>query len=214
MGWESKKRVVLVGDSHCGKTALAARLSQDLFLADEYVPTDFDDFVVEVNTKLGVCQMTVLDTGGEHEDVSDVRSMAYKGCDAVIICFDLTDQSTLESVEVKWVPEVIKQCPGVSFYIAGCKRDAMCDRAADGFTCACGAKCCAQSESDLVELIERTGTVAYTECSALTFENVEELFQTVAEVSFGKRKNSTGKKIMRSLRRKSRRLQKRLSVHF
>lgn len=209
MCWETKKQVVLVGDAYCGKTALAARLSQDLFLS-EYVPTDFDDFLAEVNTKLGVCQLTVLDTCGEHEDIN-VRSMAYKGCDAVIICFDLTDLRTLENVEAKWVPEVLKYCPGVPFYIAGCKRDAMCD-AAEG--CVCGARCCTQSDKDLVELVERTGAVAYTECSALTFENVEELFQTVAEVSPSKRKNSTGKKIMSSLKKKSKRLHKRLSVHF
>ncbi len=210
MFWETKKQIVLVGDAYCGKTALAARLSQDLFLC-EYVPTDFDDFVAEVNTKLGVCQLTVLDTSGDFEEASDVRSMAYKGCDAVIICFDLTDQSTLESVEAKWVPEVIKHCPGVPFYIAGCKRDAMCD-GAEG--CVCGERCCTQTEKDLLELIERTGAVAYTECSALTFDNVEELFQTVAEVSSYKRRNSTGKKIMSSLKKKSKRLQKRLSIHF
>lgn len=215
MCWESKKRIVLVGDRHCGKTALAARLSQDLFL-DEYVPTEFDDFVAEVNTKLGVCQLTVLDTCGEHEDASAVRSKAYKGCDAVVICFDLTDRETLESVRSHWVPEVHKHRPGIPFFIAGCKRDAMCDRAADGYACACGeAKCCTQTERDLLELIEKTGAVAYSECSAFTFDNVDELFQTVAETTqTSKRKNSTGQRIMRSLRKKSRRLQKRLSVHF
>ncbi len=202
MCWEAKKRFVLIGDAYCGKTTMAARLSQIPIIFDEYIPTDFDDFSAVVSTKYGRCELTLLDTCGEHEDVSDVRSMAYKGCDAVIICFDLTDQSTLESVEAKWVPEVIQHCPGVPVYIAGCKRDAMCD-GAEG--CVCGERCCTQTEKDVVDLIERTGAVAYTECSARTGESVDELFQVAAETAAACKKTSA-KKLVASLKKKVRKL--------
>ena len=206
MCWETKKQVVLIGNAECGKTALAVKLSQDLFL-DCYCPTSFDDFSAEVPIKKGTCRLTVLDTSGDHED-GNVRSLAYKGCDAVIVCFDLTDQSSLDDIESKWLPELNEQCPGVPFYFAGCKRDAMCD-AVEG--CMCGGKCCTQSEQELLQMIERTGAVAYIECSALTSENVEELFQMVAgNASTPKRRNSAGKKIMKSLKKSK--FLKRLSV--
>ena len=199
MCWETKKQVVLIGNAECGKTALAVKLSQDLFL-DCYCPTSFDDFHAELHTRLGSCNLTILDTSGDYE-CSQVRSLAYKGCDAVIVCFDLTDQSSLDDIESKWLPELNEQCPGVPFYFAGCKRDAMCD-GVEG--CMCGGECCTQSEQEVMQRIERTGAVAYIECSALTSGNVEELFQMVAEnASTPKRTaNSARKNIMKSLKRK------------
>lgn len=201
----TKKQVVLVGDAFCGKTALATRLSIDLF-CDGYCPTDFDDYSVEIYTKLGSCNLTVLDTAGCHEE-TNIRALSYKGCDAVIVCFDLTDASTLQSIESHWLPELKKHCPNVPFYIAGCKRDAMCE-GADG--CVCGGNCCTLTEGELMNLIERTGAYAYTECSARTSENVEDLFQMVVETASPKRKNSA-KKIVASIKKKSK-LLKRLSV--
>lgn len=208
MCFETKKRFVLVGDACCGKTALAARISQDLFFGDDYIPTNFDDYSAAVSTKNGTCQLTILDTSGLHEDVSGVRSQAYEGCDAVIICFDLTDRNTLESVETKWVPEVMRNCPGVPFYIAGCKKDAVCDESR-GCTCS-GASCCTQTEENLEKLFKRTGAVAYGECSSKTAEDVVEIFQAVAETAAVSKKTNA-KNLVACLKKKAGRGLRRLS---
>ena len=204
--WESKKRIVLVGDARCGKTSLAVRMSQDLFV-DFYSPTDFDDFSAEFQTKKGSCKLTVLDTAGRHDE-TEIRSLAYKGCDAVIVCFDLTNQSTLDSVETHWLPELKEYCPGVPFYFAGLKRDAMCKG-----RCTCGGDCCTQNEEELMAIIEKTGAVAYIECSAATGASVEDAFQIILDTVPTPKRKTSAKKVMASLKKKSK-LLRRLSHVF
>ncbi len=203
-----KKRVVLVGDSGCGKSALAVKLTENMFL-DLYEPTEFEDFQTEIRTAKGNCKLTLLDTSGCH-DYGNVRSLTYKGCDAVVICFDLTDTTTLDSVESSWLPELRTHCPNTPIYIAGCKRDAMCS---DSKGCTCGGSCCTQSEKELLDIIERTGAVAYTECSAAydVDEGVDALFQVVIETSSQKKKMGA-KKMMSKLKKQSKNIKRRLSV--
>lgn len=199
------RQIVLIGDAGCGKTALAVKVCENFF-NDFYQPTSFENFQAEIPTNKGRCQLTIMDTSGCHEH-TQLRELAYKECDAVIVCFDLTDESTLESVETKWVPELKEYCPQVPIYIAGCKRDIMCEK-----TCSCGENCCMQSEEELLSIVSRTGALAFFECSAaeaISEDGVEALFKIVAESS-GKKKKS----ILTSLKKRSKQLKKRLSIHM
>ncbi len=200
-----KKRVMLVGDSGCGKSALAFKLKESVFL-DIYEPTGFDDFQTEVWTPLGLCDLTILDTSGSHED-QNLRAKTYKSCDAVLVCFDLSDQTSLSNTEHFWIPEVKKHCPHVPLYIVGCKRDARCEE-----SCTCGYDCCTHTEEDLLQVVQKTGAVAYAECSSLTQDNgVEELFQVVIETSNQRRRNSA-QKMMSKIKKQSRSVRKHLSL--
>jgi len=184
--WEVKKQIALVGDRGCGKTSLAVRISSDMFL-DCYLPTQFvDDFTAEVDMARFTCKLTLLDLSGSYEN-ENIRSLVYNGCDAVVLCFDLTDSSSLESVESKWLPELEENCPGVPFILAGCKRDVMCD-GPEG--CVCGGACCTRllNETELAALILRTRAKAYIECSARTMDGVQELARLGVEVAQKKRK--------------------------
>ena len=199
MGFEGKLRVVLVGDAACGKTALAVIFSQNLFI-DYYCPTKYvEDFSSEINTRKGIRNLTILDTSSGHEAV---RSLAYECSDVVVICFDLTDSETLESIESKWVPELTKNCPGLPFIIAGCKRDNLCD-GLEG--CVCGGSCCDLGEAELTALLSRTGASAYIDCSALTGENVKAVFGVAAECAIPKRSNSA-KRLVASIKKRFSRL--------
>ena len=199
MGFEGKVRVVLVGDAACGKTALAVNFSQNLFI-DYHHPTEYvEDFSGELDTRNGVCNLTILDTSSNHEREA-VRSLAYECCDAVVACFDLTDIETLESLESKWLPEMKRNRPGVPFILAGCKRDEMCDG-----PCVCGGACCDLGEEELISLLSHTGARAYIDCSALTGENVEAVFGVAIECVIPKRKNSA-KRLVASIKKKLSRL--------
>ena len=200
MGFESKARVALVGDAACGKTALAVKFTQNLFI-DYYNPTDYvEDFSGEIDTRKGLCSLTILDTSSSNESV---RVMSYQCSNVVIVCFDLTQSESLESIEGKWLPELDKHCRGVPFIIAGCKRDAMCD-GPEG--CACGGTCCDLGEEELTALLSRTGASAYIDCSALTDDNVEAVFGVAAEcVNPAKRRNSA-KRFVASIKKKLSRL--------
>ena len=194
MGLDGKVRVVLVGDAACGKTSLAVRLSQNIFI-DYHCPTDYvEDFSAEIGTRKGTRGLTILDTSSD----DSVRSLAYKCCDVVVVCFDLTDSSTLENVESKWLPELEENCPGVPFILAGCKRDDMCD-GPEG--CVCGGACCDLNEKELIAFLSRTGASAYIDSSALTGENVEAVFGLAAECTVPKRKNSA-KRLVASIKKR------------
>ena len=201
-----KKNIVLVGDAGCGKSALAVKLTENMFL-DYYEPTDFDNFQTEIRTAKGSCNLTILDTSGCH-DQENVRALTYKDCDAVVICFDLTNEESFASVEKTWLPELKTHCRNVPFYIAGCKRDSMCTSG----PCNCGKSCCTLSESKLLSIIERTGAVAYTECSAALGEDdgVEGLFQVVIETSSQKKKSKA--KILSKIKKQSKNIKRRFSV--
>lgn len=199
-----KKRVALVGDSGCGKSAMAFKVAENIFL-DIYEPTGFDDFQTELWTPLGLCDLTILDTSGCHED-KEIRARTYKSCDAVLVCFNLCDQTTLTNVEEFWIPEIKKRCPHVPLYIVGCQRDARCEK-----ECTCGYDCCTQTEKELLETVQRTGAVAYAECSALTQDSsVEELLKVVIETSNQRRRNSA-QKMMSKLKKQSKNVRRHFS---
>ena len=202
----SKKRIILVGDKCCGKTCLAVCASQELFL-DYHHPSDgVQDFEANIPCGKSWYSVTILDT----TDDGFSRSLAYKCCDVVVVCFDLTDSSTLESVEGKWLPELKENCAGVPFILAGCKRDEMCD-GPEGCKCAGGA-CCDLSEECLVKLLSRTGCNAYIDCSALSGENTQEVFRLARQCVTVRRRRNSAKKLFDSLKSKSRILKKRLSL--
>jgi len=48
--------------------------------------------------------------------------------------------------------------------------------------CDCGYNCCIKSEKELLQIVQRTGAVSYTESSAAACE-IERLFQMIVETS-------------------------------
>lgn len=197
MTFEGKLRMALIGDEACGKTALAVKFTQNLFI-DYYCPTEHvEDFLGEIETRKGLCNLTILDTSSLSDEA--VRALSYACSHVAIVCFDLTRAETLESVETHWVPELKKHCPDTPFIIAGCKRDEMCD---DDEGCVCGGACCDFGEAELTELLSRTGATAYIDCSALTDENVEAVFGVAAECVNPRKRRNSARRLVASIKKK------------
>lgn len=197
-----KKQIALVGDRHCGKTSLAVRLSCGLFL-DHYRPTQLvDDFTAELETTKVNFRLTLLDLAGGKN--GDIRSLAYEHCDAIVVCFDLTDPASLENVTKKWLPELEAQCPGIPFILAGCKLDKTCIDCMEEETCPQ-----IFLTRDLAKdiLINARRAKAYIECSSKSMDGVEELTELILEVA--QKKRTTAKKLAASI--KSSRLLKKFS---
>jgi small GTP-binding protein len=198
----TKKQIALIGDRGCGKTALAVRLSTGLFL-DYYLPTQVvDDFTAEIEAEKGTCKLTLLDLAGSCQNDGGIRSLAYKNCDAVVVCFDLSDHASLETVTGKWLPELEAMCPGVPFILAGCKQDESCNCDCDG---ACPRQ--ALTRDAVKDLLINTRARAYVECSSKFMDGVDELAQLAVMVA--KKKRTAAKKLASSI--KSSRLLKKLS---
>ena len=184
-----KKHIAFVGDRYCGKTALAVRLSSDLFL-DYYRPTQLvDDFTVEVDTGKRNVELTLLDLSGEYENAG-IRSLAYEKCDAVVICFDVTSTASLESITDKWLPEIEKACPSVPVVLAGCKLDKT-HLTEDVSSQLAPVRDIARS------LLVSRRAEAYIECSSKLTDGVEELTELMVEMV---QKQSTAKRLAAAIK--------------
>ena len=199
-----KKQIALIGDRRCGKTSLAVRLSCGLFM-DYYRPTQLvDDFTAELETGKVNCRLTLLDLAGSSKEDDGIRSLAYGHCDAVVVCFDLTDPASLESVTNKWLPELEAKCPGVPLILAGCKLDKTCVDLMGEVPC---------PQVDLIrdfakDILVSTRAKAYIECSSKSTDGLDELAELVLEVA--QKKRTAAKKLAASI--KSSRLLKKLSI--
>ncbi|XP_022650031.1 ras-related C3 botulinum toxin substrate 3-like isoform X5 [Varroa destructor] len=96
-------KVVLLGDSNVGKTAMIYSYTLNIF-HKKISSTCMDSYEVTVNVKQKETILGICDTAG-NEEFDTLRQLAYPGSDAFIICFSLVDRSSFEHV-CSWVNEL------------------------------------------------------------------------------------------------------------
>ncbi|NHI91499.1 MAG: GTP-binding protein [Candidatus Lokiarchaeota archaeon] len=168
-----KLKIAVVGDPEVGKTTLMLRYV-DLAFRELYVPT----IGVQVSTKtlflekelslnkIGV-QLNLWDIAG-HDKFSDIRKSYYEGAEGIVFVYDTTRPETLKSLN-EWIADFEKiiqkpvlEIPGV---IIGNKVDLKDQRKVKNTEGLALAK-----KFDL----------NYCETSALTGQNVNEVFEILA----------------------------------
>jgi len=179
-------KVTVIGDTSVGKTSLLISYTTNTF-PGEHVPTVFDNYSANAIVDNEPINLGLWDTAGSNE-YDELRPLSYPGTDAFIVCFSIIDQKSLHSVTGRWLPEIEAHCGGVPIILVGTKNDL-------------------RSKPDVVEQLKAEGTrpvtadegarvaaqmkaYKYIECSALTQENLQEVFQeTIRSVI---RKGSSG----------------------
>ncbi|TPX31099.1 hypothetical protein SmJEL517_g05481 [Synchytrium microbalum] len=166
--WPERK-LVIVGDGSCGKTALLMVQSGEDF-PDKYFPTIFENFVTTVciggNKHV---QLSLWDTAGQ-EDYDRLRPLSYTDTDVVIL----------------WVPELRHFLPNVPIILVGNKKDLRDDKAY-----------ASRPDTRLIpanqgfELAPKIQAVKYIETSAKTNEQVNELFTMAAKLAMKKSHRKT-----------------------
>lgn len=126
------------------------------------------------------------DTAGSNE-YDELRPLSYPGTDAFIVCYSIIDEVSLQVSSAllcppsfkacvdRWVPEIEEHCSGVPIILVGTKNDL-------------------RSKPDIIEQLKAEGSkpvtldqgkgvaakikaYKYIECSALTQENLQLVFQ-------------------------------------
>ncbi|XP_051550618.1 rho-related GTP-binding protein RhoE-like [Myxocyprinus asiaticus] len=120
-----KCKIVVVGDSQCGKTALLHVFAKDCF-PENYVPTVFENYTASFEIDKQKIELSLWDTSGSPY-YDNVRPLSYPDSDAVIICFDISRPETLDSVLKKWKGEIQEFCPNTKMLLVGCKSDLRTD---------------------------------------------------------------------------------------
>ncbi|XP_022609621.1 rho-related GTP-binding protein RhoE-like [Seriola lalandi dorsalis] len=118
-------KIVVVGDSECGKSALLNVFAKDCF-PECYVPTVFENYTASFDLDLQRVDLRLWDTSGSPY-YDNVRPLSYPDADAVLICFDISRPETLDSVLKKWRAEVQEFCPNTKVLLVGCKSDLRTD---------------------------------------------------------------------------------------
>ncbi|KAK2138166.1 hypothetical protein NP493_79g02025 [Ridgeia piscesae] len=123
MGGRVDMKVVMLGREAGGKTSLVQRYLYDRFSGNlpyqATIGAAFGAKTVNVNGKL--LTMGIWDTAGS-ERYEAMSRIYYRGACAAIICYDLTDDQSLEKAQF-WVNELKQNEENCKIYLCGTKKD-------------------------------------------------------------------------------------------
>ena len=172
-------KCVVVGDGAVGKTSLLISYTSNCFLRD-YIPTVFDNFSASLQYHGQVISLGLWDTAGS-EDYDRLRPLSYPETDVFLICFSISSPASFRHVKAKWFPEVTHHCPRVPIILVGTKTDLRADE--ETVRHLKSEQSAPVSEDAGKQMAHNIGAVKYLECSALTQEGVQEVFNQAVHVS-------------------------------
>uniref|UniRef100_A0A673IF57 RAB34, member RAS oncogene family b n=1 Tax=Sinocyclocheilus rhinocerous TaxID=307959 RepID=A0A673IF57_9TELE len=164
-------KVIVVGDVGVGKTCLINRFCKDTF-GKTYKATIGVDFEMERFEVLGVpFSLQLWDTAGQ-ERFRCVASTYYRGAQAIIVVFDLSNYNSLDHAR-EWLEDAMRDNDpsSVLLFLVGTKKDLS------------HPDQLAQMEQEAVRLSEEI-RAEYWAVSALSGESVRDFFLRVASLTF------------------------------
>lgn len=176
-------QLVAVGDGAVGKTCLLITYATNEFPVGA-IPETCDNYAVEIMVGDQPVSLILHDTGGECERFYR-RRLNFAYCNLFLVLFSLLDRVSFENVERKWVQEIFHFRPGVPWILVGTKVDM-----AQGVL----LEHVVEKGIDVITLQEgqamakRLGAVCYWECSAVSNENIQELFEEAIRVVISTKK--------------------------
>jgi len=162
-----KFKIIICGDPSVGKSSLILRFTNNAFRR-HYIPTlgvNVSDKIFKIEESY--IQLVLWDIAGQQK-FQTMRQQFYLGSDGIFLIFDLSKPSSLDSVS-KWYVDIKNQLedrPTLTGYIIGNKKDI-----------SQSLESTSNNGSDLASSLN----LGYIETSALTGENVEYAFYTIAK---------------------------------
>lgn len=200
-GQVARCKIVVVGDSQCGKTALLHVFAKDCY-PENYVPTVFENYTASFEIDKQRTELNMWDTSGSSY-YDNVRPLAYPDSDAVLICFDISRPDTLDSVLKKWQSETQEFCPSAKVVLVGCKLDMRTDL--NTLRELSKQRLIPVTHEQGSSIARQISAVAYVECSAKVSENsVRDVFHITTLASINRiHKNLKRSNSKRGLKRVS-----------
>ncbi|KAA3676201.1 Ras-related protein Rab-26 [Paragonimus westermani] len=161
------EELLLVGDSCVGKTSLLIRFKDRIFLKGSYISTVGIDFKTKmVNADGRTVRLQIWDTAGQEKFRSLTKSY-YRDSNAVILVYDIGRSDTFVNTK-SWMCEINANIlSNTLIALVGNKADETKDRVV--------------SKSDGERLAKESGAL-FWETSAKTGTNVDQLFQSIADL--------------------------------
>ncbi|KAL6041495.1 RHOG protein [Balamuthia mandrillaris] len=178
-------KLVVVGDGAVGKTCLLIAYANNRF-PEDYVPTVFDNYVVNLTAGEDTIELGLWDTAGQ-EEYDRLRPLSYANANVFLICFSVVNPVSFENVTAKWYPEIVHFCPDVPLILVGTKSDLRNDESTLNKLKSQGQNPISQAQGE--ELAKKLKAIRFIECSAYTGDNLKAVFdEAVKSVLFQKKK--------------------------
>ncbi|KAK7870890.1 hypothetical protein R5R35_005484 [Gryllus longicercus] len=180
---DAECKVVLVGDSRCGKTSLVQRFVSDQF-AEVYTPTGFEKYTCTGCVGGHRVRFVVWDTSGAAA-YDSVRPLAYPDARVFLLCFRIGDPDSLENAVRKWYGEVRQHSPGAPLILCGCAADQRGD--VDTLARLARRRRAPVSSEQALQVSRQLGAATYVETSSRTAGRaVRDAFEVAALAALGK----------------------------
>lgn len=184
-------KCVVVGDGAVGKTSLLISYTTNTFPRD-YIPTVFDNYSTTIRlpgTQSGedaqLYKLNLWDTAGQ-EEYDRLRPLSYPQTDIFLVCFSISEPSSLKNVVDKWYPEIVQNSSTESsefhqklgrypIFLVGTKADLREDADECRRLEELNTQFVTPEEIDAV--VKQCGFMGYVECSAATQAGVREVFE-------------------------------------
>ncbi|CAL9733262.1 GTP-binding protein Rho1p [Monosporozyma servazzii] len=166
-----RRKLVIIGDGACGKTSLLYVFTLGQF-PQEYHPTVFENYVTDCRVDGIKVTLALWDTAGQ-EEYERLRPFSYSKADIIVIGFALNDRESLENARSKWAEEVLRYCPQAPIVLVGLKKDLKANEDPNNIV--------TRQEAENVAMV--IGAKKYMECSALTGEGVDDVFEVATRTS-------------------------------
>lgn len=184
-------KFVVVGDGAVGKTCLLQAFSTEEEINKDHVPTIFENSQKDHKYKNQSYSLDLWDTAGQ-ENFDRLRPLSYKGVDCFLLCFDVSNATSLDNIKFKWMKEIQQAIQdnvsnsddskgqvmlvGTKSDKRGMKSDIYKEVTSDQI---------AEHRRKIAEnrgYGENEDAVPYVETCALTRKNVKEVFETAIEL--------------------------------
>lgn len=177
-------KVVSVGDGAVGKTCMLISYTTNSF-PREYIPTVFDNYSAIMMCDGKPVSLGLWDTAGQ-EDFDRLRPLSYPQTDAFLVVFSVTNPTSYKNVEDKWIPEIRQYCPNTPIILVGTKMDARNDPQMIKHLQARNQQAISYEQG--MQLAQRINAFRYVECSALTQNGLDTVFQSAIRSVVGEKK--------------------------
>lgn len=164
-------KLVLLGDSAVGKSSIVQRFVKNTF--DEFrestIGAAFITKTIQLDPQTSI-KFEIWDTAGQ-ERYKSLAPMYYRNANAAILMFDLTDSQSFDKM-IKWENELNLQAPeNLIIKIVGNKLD-LKNKPSSNLI----------EDAKIMDFINKNDkNLSYIETSAKTGENVDKLFESIAQ---------------------------------
>ncbi|CAG9788543.1 unnamed protein product [Diatraea saccharalis] len=180
---EEEVKVVLVGDTQCGKTSLVQRFVSDTFI-EAYTPTGFEKYGYTCTVADYRVNYSVWDTSGTTA-YDTVRPLAYQDARIFMLCFNVAEPESLHNAAVKWYKEVRTHGGSAPVVLCGCKADLRHEK--ETVTMLSKLKMHPVTSEEALTVARQLGATTYVETSArASSKGVKDAFEVAALAALGK----------------------------